>query len=234
MNLQSGETLYDLSALGPKIIGRFAERPNRFVAVAKVNGETVRVHVADTGRLEEILTPGRRLWLLPNRPGMKTAYTLIAAEMEEGWVLINTRLHAPIAKRAIERGVLGFTPRKVQSEVTYGASRFDYRADDTFVELKGCSLVQQNRCRFPNAPTTRGVRHLEELIAAKKEGHGAVLLIMGLRHCECFEPHPERDPAFRAAFAKALAAGVDFRGFHVRIIKDQVVYDGTMALCESR
>ena len=230
--MKLGEPLFDLTTLGPKVIGRFVERPNRFVAVAEVEGETVRVHVADTGRLEEILTPGRKLWLLPNRPGMKTAYTLIAAEMEEGWVLINTRLHAPIAKGAIEKGVLGFTPQSVKSEVTYGASRFDYLADDNFVELKGCSLVQYDRCRFPNAPTTRGVKHLEELIEAKKEGYAAVLLIMGLRRCKCFEPHPERDPAFRAAFAKALDAGVEFRGFHVRIVEDRVVYDGSMALCE--
>ena len=230
--MKIGETLYDLTALGPKVVGRFLERPNRFVAVAEVNGEKVRVHVADTGRLEEILTPERRLWLQPNRPGMKTAYTLIAAEMEEGWVLINTRLHAPISKGAIEKGVLGFTPQSVRSEVMYGASRFDYLADDTFVELKGCSLVQYGRCRFPNAPTTRGVKHLEELIQAKKEGYDAVLLIMGLRRCKCFEPHPQRDPAFRTVFAKALAAGVEFRGFHVCIVEDRVVYDGAMALCE--
>ena len=229
--MKIGEPLYDLTTLGPKVIGRFLERPNRFVAVAEVEGKKEKVHVADTGRLEEILTPGRKLWLLPNRPGMKTAYTLIAAEMEEGWVLINTKLHAPIAKRAIEKGVLGFTPHRVRSEVTYGSSRFDYLADETFVELKGCSLVQVNRCRFPNAPTTRGVKHLQELMEAKKQGYGAALLLMGLRPCECFEPHPERDPAFRETFAKALENGVEFRGFHVRIVEDSVVYDGTMALC---
>jgi len=101
--MEKGETLYDLTNLGPTEEGRFIRRPNRFVAVAEVAGRIVRVHVADTGRLEEILTPGRPLLLLKNRPGMKTEYTLLAARMEEGWVLVNTRLHAPVAKRAIER-----------------------------------------------------------------------------------------------------------------------------------
>ncbi|BDY13685.1 DNA/RNA nuclease SfsA [Hydrogenimonas cancrithermarum] len=228
-----GDILYDLSTLGEPVTGQFSHRLNRFVALAEVAGEKVRVHVADTGRLEEILTPGRTLWLLKNRPGMKTAYTLLAARMEEGWVLVNTRLHAPVARRAIELGVLGFVPHTVRNEVRFGDSRFDYLADDTFVELKGCSLVQRSHCRFPNAPTTRGVRHLRELMAAKAAGHGAILLIMALRPCDCFEPHPERDEAFRHTFYEALENGVEFRGFFVRIENRQLLYDGELRQCET-
>ncbi|WP_457597582.1 DNA/RNA nuclease SfsA [Hydrogenimonas sp.] len=232
MKLETGEIIYGLSWLGERVEGRFFERPNRFVALAEVAGEVRRVHVADTGRLEEILTPGRRLWLLENRPGMKTDYTLLAAMMEEGWVLVNTRLHAPIAKEAIARGLLGFTPHTLLSEVVFGKSRFDYRADDTFVELKGCSLVVENRCLFPNAPTVRGTRHLRELIAAKAAGFGAALVVMAVRRCACFMPHPERDEAFKRAFAEAMEAGVIFRGFFIRIEGDTVRYDGTLRRCE--
>ena len=231
--LEESPILYNLSTLGTLEEGRFLERPNRFVALAELGGRTVRVHVVDTGRLEEILTPGRPLLLLRNRPGMKTDHTLVAARMEEGWVLINTRLHAPIARRAIARGILGFVPREVRSEVRYGASRFDYRADDAWVELKGCSLVLRDTCLFPNAPTTRGVRHLRELIAAREEGFDAFLLILGLRPCRCFMPHPERDPAFREIFYEALEHGVKYRGFSVGIDgKLQVVYRGGLKLCE--
>ena len=224
--------LYDLSSLGELAEGIFLERLNRFVALVRMGSKRVRVHVADTGRLEEILTPGRRLLLLRNRPGMRTDYTLLAAWMEEGWVLINTRLHAPIARRAIQEGVLGWVPRSLRSEVRYGSSRLDYRADDCFVELKGCSLVLEGRCLFPNAPTTRGTRHLEELIAARREGYDACILVMGLRRCDCFAPHPRRDPAFRAAFRRALEAGVSFRGFFVRIEALQLFWDGELLLCE--
>jgi len=230
--LRRGERLFDLETLGPALEGKFLERPNRFVAIAEVEGRRARVHVADTGRLEEILTPGRPLLLLKNREGMKTAYTLLAARMEEGWVLVNTRLHAPIAKAAIERGVLGFVPATLRSEVTYGGSRFDYRADNAFVELKGCSLVQEGECRFPNAPTTRGVKHLRELMEAKREGFEAYLLIMALRPCRCFAPHPFRDEAFLRTFYEALSSGVLFRGFHIRIENACVLYDGPLNLCD--
>ncbi len=156
--------LFDLKTLGPLITGHLIERQNRFLATAIVDGQTKKVHIADTGRLEEILTPQCRLLLLRNRPGLKTDYTLIAVKMEEGWVLVNTKLHSPIAAKAIEQGVLGFKPKTLQKEVTFGQSRLDFKADDTFIELKGCSLVQNGFCLFPNAPTTRGVKHLKELI----------------------------------------------------------------------
>ena len=231
MTLDTGTELFDLSTLGPTTEGVFIERPNRFVALAKVGTNIHRVHVADTGRLEEILTPGRPLLLLRNRAGMRTDYTLLAARMDEGWVLINTRLHAPIARRAIELGVLGFVPKEVKNEIRFGTSRFDYLADGAFVELKGCSLVQKNRCRFPNAPTIRGVRHLKELMQARAEGYDAYLLIMALRPCDCFEPHPYRDESFRKIFYEALNSGVVYRGFHVHIKRKKVLYEGPMQLC---
>ncbi|ADV46300.1 DNA/RNA nuclease SfsA [Nitratifractor salsuginis] len=231
--LSLGTPLYDLSTLGPLTTGIFLDRPNRFVAEAETEEGVRRVHVADTGRLEEILTPGRPLLLRRNPPGMRTSYTLIAAKMQEGWVLINTRLHRPIARRAIELGVLGFLPSTIREEVSFGESRLDYRADDTFVELKGCSLVQEGLCLFPNTPTTRGTRHIRELIAAVGRGYKASLLIMGLRPCRCFAPHPERDPEFRKAFYEALDAGVGFRGFHVGINEElRVIYDGDLKLCK--
>ncbi len=230
---EPGKRLFDLKELGRLEEGIFLRRPNRFVAEVEREGRTLRVHVADTGRLEEILTPGRPLLLRPNPHGMKTDYTLVAARMEEGWVLINTRLHPIIAHRAIEQGVLGFIPRTLKQEVSFGASRLDYLADDTYVELKGCSLVLENSCLFPNAPTVRGTRHLRELIAARAAGHGAAILIMALRPCRCFAPHPERDPEFRRTFFEALDNEVEFYGFHVRIDEElKVIYDGELGLCE--
>ncbi|WP_457606330.1 DNA/RNA nuclease SfsA [Nitratifractor sp.] len=231
--LREGEPLFDLRSLGELEEGRFLERPNRFVALAEVAGKRVRVHVADTGRLEEILAPGRLLLLLRNRPGMKTNYTLVAAAMEEGWVLINSRFHRPLGRRAIEAGILGFRPRKLWEEVSYGRSRFDYRADGTYVELKGCSLVIGERCLFPNAPTERGRRHLEELIQAREGGFGASILILAVRRCRCFAPHPERDPAFRERFIEALEKGVGFHGFFVKIDGFVVRYDGRLGLCDA-
>ncbi len=226
--------LFDLKTLGRLTTGTLIKRQNRFLATALVEGEIKKVHIADTGRLEEILTPQRELLLLHNRPGLKTEYTLVASKMEEGWVLVNTRLHSPIAYRAIEKGVLGFIPKHIQKEVTFGKSRLDFQADEAFVELKGCSLVQNGLCLFPNAPTTRGVKHLQELIQISQKGFLAYLLIMAVRHCRCFMPHPTRDEKFKETFYKALKSGVKFRGFFIRIDENlQVVWDGNLDLCEN-
>jgi len=224
--------LLDLKTLGPLTTGHLKKRHNRFLATAIVDGQTKKVHIADTGRLEEILTPRRELLLLRNRPGLKTDYTLIAAKMEEGWVLVNTKLHSQIAATAIEQGVLGFKPKTLQKEITFGQSRLDFKADDIFIELKGCSLVQKGLCLFPNAPTTRGVKHLKELIELKKQGFQAMLLIMALRKCSCFLPHPTRDKEFERIFYEALENGVEFRGFFIRVDENlEVIYDGELRLC---
>ena len=226
--------LFDLKTLGELTTGSLIARRNRFLATATVAGSIQKVHIADTGRLEEILTPKRELLLLKNRPGLKTDYTLIAAKMEEGWVLINTRLHRPIAQKAIEKGVLGFVPKSVQAEVVFGKSRLDFRADNAYIELKGCSLVQNDYCLFPNAPTTRGTKHIQDLIEAKKADFDAYILILAVRRCRCFKPHPTRDPVFAKAFLQALEEGVAFRGFFVRIDSEyNVVYDGVLHLCQN-
>ncbi len=224
--------LFDLKSLGHLTTGSLIERENRFLATAIVHGQIQKVHIADTGRLEEILTPQRELLLLENRPGLKTDYTLVAAKMEEGWVLINTKLHSTIAKKAIEAGLLGFRPKKVQTEVRFGKSRIDFMADNMLIELKGCSLVENNICLFPNAPTTRGARHIEELMAAKEQGFEAAILIMAVRPCACFRAHPTRDEAFRTIFQKALQKGVRFFGFFIQIDTNFTIrYAGNLQLC---
>jgi len=224
--------LFDLNSLGHLESGVFLKRQNRFLALAQVEDGVKKIHIADTGRLEEILTPNRELLLVKNRPGLKSDYTLIAAKMDDGWVLINTKLHSTIAKEAIKLGVLGFKPQNIKSEVRYKNSRLDFKVDDTFVELKGCSLVQKGLCLFPNAPTSRGVKHIKDLIEAKREGYKAIILIMALRGCECFSPHPKRDNEFKKIFYEALERGVEFRGFKVKIDENfHVCLESSLKLC---
>ena len=153
--------------------------------------------------------------------------------MEDGWILLNTSLHSVIGKKAIQKGILGFKPEKIRSEVRYGKSRIDFLVDgNTLVELKGSNLLVGKKCVFPDAPTSRGKKHLEELIKAVKEGYRAYILIMVLRDCRCFETNKELDPEFSGTFKKALKAGVRFVGFKVKIDKDlNVVLEGKINLC---
>ncbi|WP_456465582.1 DNA/RNA nuclease SfsA [Persephonella sp.] len=225
--------LYDLKRMGKLEEATFLERQNRFVGICNINSLTKRCHIADSGRLKEILTEGRKLLVVKNPEGMKTDYRVLAAKMEEGWILLNTSIHSKIGKKAIEKGILGFKPKKIRSEVKYGNSRIDFLVDEnTLIELKGSNLLVEGKCLFPDAPTSRGKKHLEELIKAVKEGYQAFILIMVLRDCRCFETNKKLDPAFSDAFKKALKEGVKFIGFKVKIDKDlNVVLKEKIGLC---
>ncbi|HHG74227.1 MAG TPA: DNA/RNA nuclease SfsA [Persephonella sp.] len=225
--------LFDLKKLGKLEEAEFIERPNRFVGLCRINGLIKKCHIADSGRLKEILTKGRKLLVVKNPEGMKTDYRVLAAKMEEGWILLNTSIHSKIGKKAIEKGVLGFKPKKIRSEVKYGNSRIDFLVDEnTLIELKGSNLLVEGKCLFPDAPTSRGKKHLEELIKAVKEGYQAFILIMVLRDCRCFETNKKLDPAFSDAFEKALKVGVKFIGFKVKIDKNlNVVLKEKIGLC---
>ncbi len=227
------EILFDLKTLGNLEKGIFIRRPNRFVGICEIENKEKTCHIADPGRLREILTEGREVIVVRNKPDLKMDYKLVAVKMEDGWVLLNTSLHSKIAFEAIKRGVLGFKPEIIKREVKFGSSRLDYLIDNRiFVELKGCNLLIKNKCLFPDAPTERGKRHLLELIEAKKRGFESIILIMALRDCLCFDVNRELDPEFSLAFDKALNEGVEFRGFKIKIDDDfNVILNGPLNIC---
>ncbi len=226
--------LFDLNKLGKLLFAKFISRPNRFVGEILVDGQSATCHIADTGRLKEILTPERRILVAKNPPLLKTDYRLIACEMDE-WVLINTAVHTHIARAAIHKGVLGFIPKILQPEIQAGKSRLDFLVDNRlFVELKGTNLVLDSQCRFPDAPSIRASRHLEELMKLKAEGKEAMILLLGLRNCPCFTPNRDMDPVFSNTFQKALDSGVTYRGFRVKldISSGHILLNGDLPLCK--
>ncbi len=224
--------LFDLKSLGEIEEGIFLERPNRFVGICEVGGKKVHCHVADPGRLKEILTKNRKVFVVKNPKGYKTDYRLVAVSLEDGIVLLNTSVHSKIGYEAIKSGVLGFKPERIKKEVPFGKSRIDYLVDGKiFVELKGCNLKVGKKCLFPDAPTERGRRHLEELIEAKKRGFKTVILVMILRECECFAPNFHLDKKFSETFIRALKEGVKFKAFRVSVRDFKIYLDGEIPLC---
>ena len=192
--------------------GKFLERPNRFTVLVEVKGSVRKAHISDTGRLEELLIPGAAVLLSPNPRG-KLDYKFVAVEKEGEWVLLNTSVHSKIARKIMEIGLLGFRPERIQSEYHFGSSRIDFLVNgNMLVEVKGCNLAKNDTCLFPDAPTERGKRHLEELIAAVEKGYRAAVLFLAFRKCSRFLPNMERDPSFSSTFYKALKAGVEFYG----------------------
>lgn len=231
--IKEGTVLFDLSSMGELVKGRFLKRENRFIGIVDVDGGIYNCHIADTGRLKEILTENREVLLSKNPDHLKTDFKLLACKMEH-WALINTSIHSKIARSAIQKGVLGFIPADVKSEIKVGNSRLDFLVDDMFIELKGSNLLIENRCVFPDAPTKRGVKHIKELIAIAEKGGKAGILIMALRDCNCFRPHLEMDRDFAFFFKTAIEKGVKFFSFKVRVEETTVIYIGNLNLCEGK
>lgn len=193
----------------------FQARPNRFVARVLLDGKEETVHVKNTGRCRELLVPGARVYLAEgDNPARKTRYDLVA--VEKGELLVNLDSQAPNKVFAQWAGSGGFRPglTLLRPETTWGNSRFDFYWEDAagqrgFVEVKGVTLEEEGHVRFPDAPTLRGVKHLEELVRARAEGYEtAVCFVVQMEGMVDFAPNDATHPAFGAALRRAAAAGV--------------------------
>lgn len=204
------------------IPGTFLSRPNRFIAHVDVGGETAVCHVKNTGRCRELLVPGGSVYLQdfgPDVSGRKTRYDLIGVKKERpvGPLLINMDAQAPNKVFAQWAGAGQFRPdlTLLRPETVYGASRFDFYYETAagargFVEVKGVTLEENGRALFPDAPTERGVKHLEELMRAREQGYAAhVCFVIQMSGMTAFSPNDATHPAFGAALRRAVEAGVD-------------------------
>ena len=150
----------------------FIKRPNRFIAEVDIDGHRETVHVKNTGRCKELLIPGCEVWLTaPGTPDRKTKYDLVAVRKDNG-ILFNIDSQAP--NKVVKEWLAKWDYDLVIPEYTYGISRIDFymeRGDERFLmEVKGCTLEVDGIGYFPDAPTERGVKHIRELIKAKKAG----------------------------------------------------------------
>jgi len=210
------------------ISGRFLARINRFVAKVEINGQIETVHVKNTGRCRELLIVGAEVYLEKGtNPNRKTAYDLIA--VRKGDRLINMDAQAPnhVFREWAEQG--GFLPNvtELRSEYSYGESRLDFCLTTPeglhFVEVKGVTLEENGRTRFPDAPTERGIKHIRELQRAVEEGHQATLFfVVQMQDVVSVSPNDETHPAFGAALREAVAAGVEVRACDCTVTPDSL------------
>ncbi len=191
--------------------GTFLSRPNRFVAIVRVDGEEKRAHVHDPGRLTELLRPGAPVLLLPKR-GAKTDFHIIAVYREGyGWVFQHSGYHSLVAQRLIESRALP----EFRDAVAYGKEipidnhRIDfvlsYRTGDALMEVKGCTLFRNDLALFPDAPTKRGREHVDLLV---DYGDGILLFLVMTDRIRYFAPNVETDPQFHKSFLHALERGI--------------------------
>ncbi len=219
-----------------KIIeGKFVERPNRFVAFVEIGGTIEKVHVKNTGRCRELLIEGATVYLedFHGRMGSrKLRYSLVAVRKKE--LLINMDSQAPnkAVKEGIEDGKIvleGLAELvEIKSEKTYGNSRFDLFVKDkhgkeAFIEVKGVTLEFNGIAKFPDAPTERGVKHVEELITANKEGYLTyIVLLVQMEGMELFMPNYETHPEFGEALVKAEKLGTKVLCYGSKVRPDRI------------
>lgn len=216
--------------------GIFLARPNRFIAHVETGGAVQVCHVKNTGRCRELLVPGARVYLAESgNPVRKTKYDLVAVEKEtaSGPRLINMDSQAP-NKVFEEWAAAGkFRPELalLRAETTYGSSRFDFYWETAerrgFVEVKGVTLEEDGVARFPDAPTLRGVKHLEELVLAHEAGYqAAVCFVVQMEGMRWMEPNDATHPEFGAALRRAAGAGVEVLALECRVTPDSLEIKG--------
>lgn len=192
----------------------FIARPNRFIAQVMIDGAEHTVHVKNTGRCKELLIPGVKVWLVKSdHLSRKTQYDLVA--VEKNGKIINIDAQAPnlLFQEWAQAGYFQEKLTLLRAETTWGNSRFDFYWEagerKGFVEVKGCTLERDGWCYFPDAPTERGVKHLEELIHVKEAGMEAtVCFVVQMDQANGFSPNDMTHPAFGTALRNAVRCGV--------------------------
>ena len=194
--------------------GIFIRRNNRFTAEVMIAGESEIVHVKNTGRLKELLIPGAKITLQRTCvPGRKTVYDLISV-YKSGLKWVNIDSLAPNELMKQQYQMAGFD--LVRPEYTYGGSRFDFYMEQSgekyLTEVKGCTLAAdmlQGIGLFPDAPTERGVKHLNELAAASKEGYRcSIAFVIQMNGIHRVLPNYNTHLEFGLALVHAARAGV--------------------------
>ncbi len=209
---------------GELVEGRLLERKNRFSACALVGGRRVLTHVANSGRLCELLTPGRAVWLKPMaRSGRKTAFDLALVQADGGLVSVDARLPNALFAEALAPTWPACGPvQRIEREIRLGESRLDFlltgASGRCWVEVKSVTLVHDGVAMFPDAPTARGARHLSALRRAVDEGDSAaVVFIVQREDADRFRPYAENDPVFALTLAEAQTAGVRVSAFRCHV-----------------
>lgn len=195
--------------------GIFHRRPNRFIAEVEINGQIETCHVKNTGRCKELLIPGAKV--IVNKAASlsrKTQYDLVS--VWKGSRLVNMDSQAPnlVFLEHLRKGEFMEGITYIKAEAKYGGSRFDFYveagAKKTFIEVKGVTLEENDVAMFPDAPTERGVKHLNELAKCFAEGYEAyIVFIIQMQGTRYFTPNDKTHPEFGAALATAMNAGVN-------------------------
>ena len=215
---------------GKLVESRFLRRLNRFAALVEVGGQETQVHVANSGRMRELFVEGRRVFLRPvHGDHRKTAFDLALVDLGDTLASADARLPNLLVHEALEEGRLSELAgyREFAREVVYGDSRLDLELrrpmGRCLVEAKSVTLVESGIGLFPDAPTTRGAKHVRSLARAVQEGYrAAVVFVVQRDDADALAPNDPADPEFGVALREAAAQGVELYAYGCHVTTEAV------------
>lgn len=200
-----------------------------------MDGKTETVHVKNTGRCRELLVPDAKVYLfVSDNPNRKTKYDLIAVEKvtDRGVILVNMDSQIPndVVGEWLKKNQLFSENAVIKREVRFGNSRFDFYVEDgerkAFIEVKGVTLENDGVVSFPDAPTERGVKHINELIACFEQGFEAyIIFVVQMKGVHSFEPNAEHHKEFADALIYAREKGVKVLVYDCIVTPDTIEID---------
>ena len=206
----------------------FINRPNRFIANVELEGDIIQVHVKNTGRCRELLIPGVSVILEESdNLSRKTKYDLVCVKKNQNWINMDSQLPNKAAAEWIQGGGLFPEPVQVYTEKTYGNSRFDFYIESekrkAFIEVKGVTLEEEGIASFPDAPTIRGIKHLNELVKCMEDGYEAyVLFVIQMKGIHVFKPNWKTHKEFGDALIHAFEKGVTILAYDCEVTEDSM------------
>lgn len=208
--------------------GKFLERPNRFIAYVEIAGQKETVHVKNTGRCAELLKPGAEVYVQKaDNPERKTQWDLIGVKKEKRMINMDSQIPNKVVEEWLHKGNLFPNATLIRPETTYKKSRFDLYVEEgnrkIFIEVKGVTLEHDGVVKFPDAPTERGVKHLNELCGAVKDGYEAyVFFVIQMKGVKYFTPNMKTHAAFGDALRNAQEQGVHILAYDCKVTKDSI------------
>jgi sugar fermentation stimulation protein A len=215
------------------ISGVFIKRYKRFFVDVRVKNKTVTAHCPNSGSMMGLLKKNNRVWITEAlNKKRKLKYTLQIIEDGKSKVGVNTHLTNKIVKSALENNLIkGFSDKiKIKSEQIFGSnSRFDFYLEDgnnkSFLEVKNVTLKRKtSTAEFPDSVTSRGTKHLNELINATKKGYGSYMLFVIQREdCNKFEIAKDIDPEYSKTLIKALKHNVKVLCYDCKFLSKGII-----------
>ncbi|MDH5662890.1 MAG: DNA/RNA nuclease SfsA [Candidatus Bathyarchaeota archaeon] len=215
---------------GRTLRGVFQERPNRFLALVKVEDMILPSFLPNPGRMHELLTPGTEVILREVlKENRKTDYDLIGVFYNGQVVSVDSRVPNKLVLEALKNGDIEELSEYnvIKPEYGYGHSRFDFFLanghQSCLLEVKSCTLVKDGVALFPDAETERGRKHVRDLVKAKKEGYRACMLFVVQRtDAHVFTPNDEIDLEFGKVLRDAAVEGVEVYAYYSEFVGNKI------------